>query len=247
MKTTILLLLLVLVLVSFLKRKSRKTTNSPRPAIISKSKKDQALDEVLNDIVREERRVGMTETSLLRIGTLLDVVIPPSNISEKSYDSCFFVQIIKRWGEESEYPPIDPLFQKLLEEGFCREVIIRQFVSRERTLSAMRSAFESFGKGYTEVALSATEILIYYLENKEKLSEKNWFLLNTKPKEENLQISDFRLVDIWNRDGKPFIYTLPVTDWGVILGSSVGSESSFFIPIPRQHAVLFERMTVGVV
>ncbi len=232
--TIILIVCLFLIFFAYLFSKYR--------SLKKKTKREEEMERIRAKKKEEEERIlKMEETYILIMGDIEDTTIEPEDIPEEMYTNLFFSQII----DGISHPAIDPIFKELLLEGDCRTITIRNFNLKEST-RFLKSTFGSFEKDFKDVSLSAKEILIYFLKNNNKLSEKNWFLLNTKPREENVTKADFRLVNVCKRY-KPFIYILPLTDWGVISGSYISDESCLYIPLQSSVPIEKEVELAGVV
>ncbi len=158
--TLILIVCLFLIFFAYLFSKYR--------SLKKKTKREEEMERIRAKKKEEEERIlKMEETYILIMGDIEDTTIEPEDIPEEMYTNLFFSQII----DGISHPAIDPIFKELLLEGDCRTITIRNFNLKEST-RFLKSTFGSFEKDFKDVSLSAKEILIYFLKNNNKLSEK---------------------------------------------------------------------------
>jgi len=146
---------------------ARKTTASKTASIpVSPLKK-----EIRMAPPKEEKEVDsklITETdSLIQVGT--DITIIPKVITEESYNN-----LLEPWDRGDHiFPAIDPLFKELLNrEETLSETVVRIFMAKKLAYDPL-SYFESLQKNPSHSALSAKTIMQYFIENQDKLGQRN--------------------------------------------------------------------------
>lgn len=205
----------------FLKKKeiatdSQDSEKSPEKRLDSSIKKPNMSETQINSFIK-------SKNSNVKITQLNRILIAEN-----------FRDLFCGWRNgNSVYPPIDPIFDELLQDGSFTDKIVSQFSVLEGTQPYY--CFTPFKKERTEISMTAKEILFHFLENKQNYTEKNWFVLNTKPHEpkENITDSDLRFVNIWKQsNGMFFLHCSSYGRWSSLSGSSINIESSFYIPTP---------------
>ncbi|MBP6931416.1 MAG: hypothetical protein KBD48_00030 [Candidatus Pacebacteria bacterium] len=156
------------------------------------------------------------------------------------------------FAEFGNHPPIDLLFKELLQKENT------EIISRDVRIFNMKEKyggngpiyyFYSFKREPSILSMSAKQILNCFIISMlaEKISTRNWFVLNTKYPEIPTGIDDLRMVDIrrFEEKGKFMLYCYPYQRWSSLGGSWLDLESTFFIPLLTEDNMVYEEITNG--
>jgi hypothetical protein len=218
----------------------------------SQNSKDIKEKRNIEEIKDEEEALfkleSMTETDcLIWFGTNIDLDLsnldPKHEFLIKEYRDLFggYIDVvdmskIKTKNIENRHSPIDPIFEELLknEDTTCINRDVRIFKMKERNIGhSPIYYFGSFEKDPFLMSMSAKNIIDCFILaiSSDKISERNWFLLNTKHPEVSTSNKDIQMVDIrfFDKTGKFLLYCYPYQRWSS-MGGWIGTESIFFIP-----------------
>lgn len=148
-----------------------------------------------------------------------------------------------------DHPPIHPLFEELLQKENT-EIIIRDIrifnMKEKRGGNGPIYYFYSFEREPSILSMSAKQILNCFIISMlaDKISIRNWFVLNTKYPEIPTDIDDLRMVDIrrFEEKGKFMLYCYPYKKWSSLGGSWLSTESTFFIPLSAENKLACEEI-----
>ncbi|MFA4943005.1 MAG: hypothetical protein WC564_05220 [Patescibacteria group bacterium] len=159
-----------------------------------------------------------------------DVVLNPDIAIDDPY-----LDLFAPWNSGDHiFPAIDPLFEELLKKDCIESGRIMRAFSIVRPGYDPIGYFWSFDVNLVSLSLQASTILRYFLDNKVVFGDRNWFLLNTRPDEDETRMEDLRIVDIkLLGNGKYFIYCYPCRHWSSFGGGwlDLSVDNKFIIPV----------------